>query len=141
VSPPKLDSSIVFARLESIRELLDDLESIDSTVLREDRLTRHAVERILTQLVELAASINSYVVGAKFGRGPRSYKESFELAAECGLIPAELATELVPSVGMRNLLVHEYLEIDLGKVAAAVPLAQAGYRRYVAVVAAFVTRS
>ncbi|WP_460406355.1 HepT-like ribonuclease domain-containing protein [Actinophytocola sediminis] len=44
------------------------------------------------------------------------------------------------SVGMRNLLVHEYLEIDVEQVAAAVPLALDGYRRYVAAVAGFVTR-
>lgn len=97
------------------------------------------MERVLTQLVELAASVNAHVLGSKFGRSPHDHGESFEMAGKCGIIPAELAVELRPSVGMRNLLVHEYLEIDLEKVAAAVPLAIDGYRRYVAAVARFVT--
>jgi uncharacterized protein YutE (UPF0331/DUF86 family) len=125
-----------------MRELLDDLGSAApdfAAVLIDDRLRRHAIERILTQLVEMAVKINSHVVGATLGRVPRSYKESFSLAVECGLIDRELADELEPSAGMRNVLVHEYLEIDVEKVAAAVPLALDGYRRYVSAVARFVT--
>lgn len=144
MSPRRLDRSIVFARLEGIRDLLGDLDSfgpIDTDVLDQDRRTRHAVERVLTQLVELAASTNSHVVAAKYGRGPHNHSESFAMAAECGLIPHELATDLIPSVGMRNVLVHEYLEIDIKKVAAAVPLAMDGYRRYLDAVAVFLTRS
>jgi uncharacterized protein YutE (UPF0331/DUF86 family) len=53
----------------------------------------------------------------------------------------QLAKELIPSVGMRNVLVHEYVEIDLDKVAAAIPLARDGYRRYLASVAAYVSGS
>ncbi len=41
---------------------------------------------------------------------------------------------------MRNVLGHEYLEIDLQKVAAAVPMALSCYRRYVQQVAEFVSR-
>jgi uncharacterized protein YutE (UPF0331/DUF86 family) len=55
-----------------------------------------------------------------------------------GLLEATRTEELFPSVGMRNLLVHEYLEIDLEKVAAAVPLARDGYQRYMVAVARFV---
>ncbi|MGH3898824.1 MAG: DUF86 domain-containing protein [Pseudonocardiaceae bacterium] len=69
-----------------------------------------------------------------------SYRESFELAEECGMIDKQLRDDLLPSVGMRNVLVHEYLEIDLQKVAAAVPLVLHSYRRYLQQVAEFVSR-
>lgn len=142
--PRPFDPNFVNGQLGTIRELLDDLDQSafgDVSALRRDRSRRHAIERILTRLVDRAVSINSHVIAAKLGHAPRSYRDSFELAAKCGLIPDEIATELAPSVGVRDLLVREHPEIDLGKVAAAVPLARAGYRRYVAVVAAFVTRS
>ncbi|MGH3926977.1 MAG: HepT-like ribonuclease domain-containing protein [Pseudonocardiaceae bacterium] len=64
----------------------------------------------------------------------------FELAEECDLIDKQLRDDPLPSVGMRNVLVHEYLEIDLRKVAAAIPLALSCYRRYMQQVAAFVSR-
>lgn len=144
MSPRQMDPHIVQARLASMRELLGDLAApdlADITVLGDDRRARHTAERVLTQLVELAVSINSHVVAAILGKAPTSYAKSFELAAKCGLISPELADELFPSVGMRNVLVHEYLEIDLDKVAGAVPLARDGYRRYLAAVAAFVSGS
>ncbi|MGH3853127.1 MAG: type VII toxin-antitoxin system HepT family RNase toxin [Pseudonocardiaceae bacterium] len=143
MTPRRLDPSIVHARLSVMRGLLDDLAEVDTpgtAPLAENRMLRHAVERILTQLVELAAAINEHVVGARLQRVATTYRDSFELAEECGLIDKQLRDDLLPSIGMRNVLVHEYLEIDLRKVAAAVPLALSRYRRYVQQVAEFVIR-
>ncbi len=125
-----------------MRELLDDLAEVDAAgepQLTENRMLRHGIERIFTQLVELATAINEHVVGARLQRVATSYRESFELAEECGLIDKQLRDDLLPSVGMRNILVHEYLEIDLRKVVMAVPLALSCYRRYVQQVAQFVS--
>ncbi len=109
-----------------MRGLLDDLAEVDAAgppSLADNRMLRHGVERILTQLVELATTINEHVAGARLQRVATSYRESFELAEECGLIDKQLRDDLLPSIGMRNILVHEYLEIDLQKVVTAVPLA------------------
>lgn len=53
-------------------------------------MLRHGVERILTQLVEIATTINENIVGAYLQRVATSYRESFELAEECGLIDKQL---------------------------------------------------
>ncbi|MCB0899718.1 MAG: DUF86 domain-containing protein [Actinobacteria bacterium] len=115
-------------------DLLGDLESIggvDVALLRSDRITRHAVERILTQLVEFAVSINSHVAASV----PGTYRESFIAAADAGFISAELAERLAPSAGLRNILTHEYVEVDLDLVAVAVQTATVDYRAYVGSVA------
>lgn len=141
MSPRKFDPAIVQSKLTSMRDLLVDLERADlgdAATLRSDRYARHVVERILIALVELAASINSHVVAARHAQAPINHRHSFELAAEYGLISRELADELIPSVGMRNILVHEYLEIDIDRVAAAVKFARDGYGRYLRVVAELV---
>lgn len=143
MTPRRLDPSIVQARLSVMRGLLDDLAEVAAAgepQLTENRMLRHGIERIFTQLVELAAAINEHVAGARLQRVATSYRESFELAEECGLIDKQLRNDLLPLVGMRNILVHEYLEIDLQKVVMAVPLALNCYRRYVQQVAQFVSR-
>ncbi len=125
-----------------MRDLLDDLESVRGLTadqLGRNRMTRHAVERILTQLVDLAVSVNSHLAAARLGRGPADYRESYTPAARAGAIGDDLAEELVPSAGLRNVLIHEYTTIDLERVAAAVPAAADGYRRYVAEVARFLS--
>ncbi|WP_433799300.1 type VII toxin-antitoxin system HepT family RNase toxin [Actinomycetospora sp. CA-084318] len=138
MSPRRLDPSVVEIRLTTMSRLLDDLERFPIGDLEHDARSRYAVERVLTQLVELATSVNEHVVGAVLHRTATSYRDSFLLAAECGLIDETLRDDLLPSIGMRNVLVHEYVRVDLRLVAAAVPLALDGYRRYVRAAAAFV---
>lgn len=138
MSPRRLDPSIVEVRLMTMTTLLDDLAGFDVGDLEHDHRTRYAVERVLTQLVELASSVNEHVAGAVLHRTATSYRDSFVLAAECGLIDPVLRDDLLPSVGMRNVLVHEYVRADLTRVAEAVPLALDVYRRYVAAASAAV---
>lgn len=134
MTPPTLHGAAVQAKLRLMRELLDDLGSLGDVapeMLERERLVRRAVERVLTQLVDLAASVNSHVVTASTGRAPDSYRSSFDDAAELGMLPRQLAEALKPSVGMRNLLVHEYVGVDLARVAQAVPTALESYGEYV----------
>lgn len=142
MTPRELDADVVHARLRLMRELLDDLEEVGEVtadLLERERLTRRAVERILGQLVDLAVSVNGHVAAALLDRGPSDYRNSFRLAAEAGVIPEELARDLAPSAGLRNVLIHEYTAIDLDRVARSVPAARDGYRRYVSEVARFLS--
>lgn len=140
MTPRTIDWRSVRAKLRRIRDLLDQLERfgpIDAERLTAEPVTELAIERILTLLVDLAFAGNSHVVVAVLGRAPDTYGESFALAADAGMITRELAAALKPSVGMRNVLVHDYLATDQHLVAAAVPLAVAQYGEYVRQVARF----
>lgn len=142
MTPRELDPSTVQAKLRLMQDLVDDLTKAgapDGARLREQRLLLRAVERILTQLVDLAVAINSHIVASTVDRAPSSYRESFSLAAETGLIDSELAGALQRAVGMRNLLVHEYAAVDLNRVAAALPLARDQFGRYIRDVAAWLS--
>lgn len=72
MTPPGLDGAMLQAKLRAMRELLDDLDGagdLDADVLQADRMLRHGVERILTQLVELAAGVNGHLAVTQLGRG------------------------------------------------------------------------
>ena len=138
MTPPALDAALVHARLRTMRELLDDLDAVgdvDAARLTGDRMLRHAVERVLTQLVELAVSVNGHVAVARLGRAASTYRDSFALAAEAGVLSPQLAERLAPSAGLRDVLVHEYARVDLALVARGLDLARADYRTYVREVA------
>ncbi|GAB3715209.1 type VII toxin-antitoxin system HepT family RNase toxin [Mariniluteicoccus flavus] len=143
MTPRDLSTSTIVARLQLMRELLDDLASVgDPTAdhLRDDRLLRRAVERVLTQLVDLAADINQHVSNTLGASVSSEYRESFDTASRLGLFPRELAEQLKPSVGMRNVLIHEYVNVDLAMVSRALPVAREQYARYVRHVADWVSR-
>jgi uncharacterized protein YutE (UPF0331/DUF86 family) len=134
VSPREFDAGVVQTRLTLIRDLLADLKApgeVTVDLFEQDRMLRHGVERVLSQLVELAVSINGHVGATLLGRAPADYRASFKLAEEAGALEAELVARLQASVGLRNVLIHEYVEIDLEIVAGAVTSAGQDYGQYV----------
>ena len=143
MTPREVDWRTVRARLRRMRELLDRLTAlgpVDAARLEAEPVTALAVERILTLLVDLAFAANSHLAVARLHRAPDSYAESFSLAAAAGVVDPALATRLRPSAGLRNVLVHQYLDVDPEQVAAAVPLALELYDAYVRQVAGYLDR-
>lgn len=133
-----LRRDVLARRLALARRLLDHLAGLpplDETALAQDLGLRLQVERALSQLVEVAVHVNSHVVGVLRGWPPEGYRESFESAAQVGLLSPELARRLAPSAGLRNVVVHEYLDTDLALLAEAVPAAVRDYGAYVEQVA------
>jgi uncharacterized protein YutE (UPF0331/DUF86 family) len=98
---------------------------------------RREVERLIQLVVEVAVDINVHVATELEEGPPPDYRSSFHAAARHGLIGMGLAERLAPAAGLRNVLVHEYLDIDLDLVADAVPMALRGYRRYVQQIARY----
>ena len=47
---------------------------------------------------------------------PDEEKQTFQILAKHKLIPQRLAKTLTLMAGMRNVLVHEYLEVDVRRV-------------------------
>jgi uncharacterized protein YutE (UPF0331/DUF86 family) len=138
MTPRRISGAVIQARLRLMQDLLDDLASlgpVDPERLRQDRVVLRALERILTQLVDLAVSVNAHVATGSGVRPPATNRESFDAVAVLNVLPDDLAAALKPSVSMRNLLVHQYTDIDLALVAAAVPLAREQYGEYARAVA------
>lgn len=141
MTPRTVDWRAISRKLRTIRELLDELDGlgvVDRSRLDAEPLTALAIERILCLVVELAFSCSSHIAAALLGRVPETYRDSFALAAEAGLIDPELAAALRPSAGLRNVLVHAYLDIDREIVVASIPAAIEGYGEYVRQAATFV---
>ena len=133
MSPRQLDPDAVRRRLHEIDRLLRwlaELGTPDAAELHAQWRTRLLVERILEQLVELAVGINLHVAAARDASLGDSYRDSFAAIAEVGAITEDLAADLAPSAGLRNVLVHDYLDIDYGLVAASIPEAVRQYAEY-----------
>jgi uncharacterized protein YutE (UPF0331/DUF86 family) len=92
----------------------------------------------VSQLVDLAAGINAHVLAVETRAVPPDLRRSFTDAAAAGLITDELAAALGPSAGLRNVLVQAYVDLDVRRLVAAVPLAADQYGEYVRQVARWV---
>ena len=73
-------------------------------------------------------------------RPPEDYTSSFIRASDAGLITHELANKLKGSGGMRNIIVHDYLDIDDKKIYEILPIAISDYKEYISQVDDFLDR-
>jgi uncharacterized protein YutE (UPF0331/DUF86 family) len=141
VTPRRLDPAAVAGKLRAMRRLLDELDRlgpVDGHRFAREYATQLIVERVLSQLVDLAAGINTHVLAAQTGVAPPDIRRSFGAVAGAGLITEDLAAALAPSAGLRNVLVHAYVDLDVARLVAAVPLATEQFGEYVRQVARWV---
>ncbi|WP_208029424.1 type VII toxin-antitoxin system HepT family RNase toxin [Rhabdothermincola sediminis] len=137
---PRLDTDVIARRLRLLRDTLDELTALRGVTaarLETAPLERAAAERLLQVAVDLAIDINAHVAVALSGRAPATGRESFLAMGTAGVLPVELAEQLAPAAGLRNVLVHRYVDISLELVARAVPEVLDGLGAYVEQVATF----
>lgn len=129
-----IDIDLIRRKLSRLNMYLDKLEPISKHTFNEylsDFYLKSSTERLIQLIVECASDINSHTVVEKRQRPPKDYASSFLKAAEVGLISRELANKLKGSAGMRNIIVHEYMDIDDEKVYGVIPQAISDYRDYI----------
>ena len=111
--------AIVAARLERLREYLKTLramEKFDLESFAADPFIHGAAERYLHLAIECLLDIGNHIIADRGFRKPETYGEVFEILAEESVISPELMRELVGMAAFRNVLVHDYLKLDLAKV-------------------------
>jgi len=109
------DKELVARKLQQLEEYLRELEEATPGAYESyaaDTIRKRAVERLLQLCIECASDINAHMLAKSAGVAPADYYMSFIMAGDRGLIPVELASELAPSAGLRNKLVHEYGVVD-----------------------------
>ena len=74
------------------------------------------LQRACEQVIDMA----NHVVNAKKLGWPRTSAESFDLLAQAGVIPASTAASMKAMVGLRNIVVHQYQDLDLDIITAVI---------------------
>jgi uncharacterized protein YutE (UPF0331/DUF86 family) len=80
--------------------------------LERDHLRQDAIAMNLQRAAELCIDIANHLVRIHKLGLPRDSRESFTLLEQAGLLDAELARRLRAMVGFRNVLVHQYTQLD-----------------------------
>lgn len=110
-----VDPESVGRRLQRLGELLTALEAIrvegEQAYLAELQ-TRLAAERALQLAIQSCIDVAAHLVAELGLRTPEDYRDTFRGLAHQELLDRELAGRLGDAAGMRNILVHDYLEID-----------------------------
>jgi len=135
----QLDPEEIAQKLSRMVDRIDRLKQFEELTLEEylqDDLKQAAIERLLETIIDAALRINKTLLKRGAGitpTGSESFKnfESFTLMGENGFIATELANQLAPSGSFRNVLAHEYDDIDPTQVYNSLQKTLVQYPQYV----------
>ncbi|MEJ5944591.1 DUF86 domain-containing protein [Pseudokineococcus basanitobsidens] len=99
--------------------LLDDLRGTSLPDYRRDVALQAQVERHLQLALQAAIDVALHLVAEEPGRRVEGYGDAFVALAERGVLPGPLAARLRTAAGMRNVLVHGYVDVDPDLVLAS----------------------
>ena len=136
--PMSPNPDVVERRLAHQRDLLAELRKLlplSVTRLSAEPVTRAAVERMMQAVVDLALDINGHIAASNLGRAPSTGRESFDLMVEARVLDQRQADALKPAVGLRNVLVHLYADIDVTLIVNSTVAFEAAFSDYVRTVA------
>ena len=116
---PDVDNGRVQRLISELREALSLLnEALERP--REAFLSswrdRLSVRYLIVEIVEASTSLGIHLLEAEGGRAPETYGEVFNKMAERDIISWEVAEGMRKLVGLRNLVVHRYWEVDDGRI-------------------------
>lgn len=110
-----MNKALIIRKLNQMESYLKDLEELvlshNPKEVRKNPLLLHTAERLVQVLVDTMIDINVHIIISK----DKSYdktQSTFLLLGEFGILPEEFAEKIAPVVGLRNILVHRYEELD-----------------------------
>lgn len=122
---------------------LTEFRDVSYEELTGDAIRLAAVERILERIVLRAIDVNEHLITASAdGEEERStrltYRDTFLELADLGVYARDFAEEIAGSAGLRDVLVHEYNDVDHRIVHGSIRKALGQFATYVEAVQGFI---
>ncbi|NLJ78850.1 MAG: DUF86 domain-containing protein [Tissierellia bacterium] len=100
----EMEQNLIFLKQVSIGVTMDNL--------KEDIIRYWGIERGIQILIETVIDIANIIISANNIEKPHTYRESILELAKLDILPREFTEELSKMVGFRNILVHDYTNVD-----------------------------
>ena len=105
--------------LDDCLQALDGERRVSVESMRSDRRTRDLVLYELQRAIQNVLDLGSHLLADR-GKVVAEYSEIFSTLAQEGVIPADLGERVRGLGGFRNVIIHDYVELDLDRVAGFV---------------------
>lgn len=111
--------SVIENRISLIKKYLKILENYKKYSIKKienDLNIRGALERYLYLAIQATIDLAEAIISFKDFRKPTSFSESFYILNEEKIISKELTEKMVKMAGFRNIVAHDYENINYGIV-------------------------
>ncbi len=106
-------------KLRSMKRYVDFLRSHTSVTkeeLEENYELKSAIERNFQLAIESALDVGEIIISAEDLEKPEDYRSVILILGKHKVIPKDFAEGFAKAAGLRNILVHMYEEVDVGKL-------------------------
>jgi uncharacterized protein YutE (UPF0331/DUF86 family) len=100
------------ARLDRELSMIERVRGAGRDRFLADDGLQHQAERALQLAIQICLDVGVHLVAARGLRAPDEYRDVFERLSREDTLDAALAERLEEAVGLRNLLVHGYVDLD-----------------------------
>lgn len=114
-----IDPEVIRSRLDVIREnieLLLQLKGMSENQLASDPWKLNTAKYCLQVSIEAVTDICKYLISQAQAGMPKRNRDLPILLSKIGVLPKEFAERVSGMIGVRNVLVHGYLEVNLERV-------------------------
>ncbi len=114
-----VDKELVLLKLQDLDRYLTQLkkhQGVTADHLDSNLDQAWIVQHGLQLSIQLVLDIGNHILAAA-GNPAQDYSRIFDKLAQIDVIPAEFAESIKSMAGLRNILVHEYTEVDMEKLA------------------------
>lgn len=109
-----VDKTLIKSMVDNLKANISSIENKDFTMemILESEDTQAIIDRRMQLSIEVCIDIATHIVaGLNLSRQERA-ADAFLALGEKKIISNSLAQKLAKAVGLRNILVHEYIQID-----------------------------
>lgn len=104
------------AKMDEAVGVMGQLAAMPPEELQPGSPTAYALERSVDIAIECLLDIGNQVIADGGWGRPASYAEVIRILGQRGVLPREFAQSIVGMAGLRNILVHGYLDVDLPRL-------------------------
>ena len=115
----KPEFSGIERRLEKLNvclKKLDPFKTKEKEELLQDPYLQDIIERNLEVTAQSVIDIANRIISIEGLKKPLDYYDAIMRLGEAGILPLNFAKKLAPIAGFRNILVHDYLDINWDEV-------------------------
>lgn len=112
-----VDRGVLRRRLDGMLRYLDRLRpfrAVDRARFIAEAAQHDLAERYLHLAAEAAIDLANHIIADSGYEAPETYRSSFAVLGRHGVIDGDLSLKLQRWAGFRNVLVHDYLDVDHG---------------------------
>lgn len=110
-----VDKNVVLRKLSELEIYVAQVKEFSNITLEQykaDWKPQRIIERTLQMIIETCVDIANHIISDSNMRPPKTYADTFRVLSENGILAANLFTVLEKMAKFRNIVVHQYEEVD-----------------------------